>query len=231
MQRPELEEEGRAILRSIVEKQAWRQLVAMNMLGHCLKYIPEIETKLLLAAELDTNLRLFRELQRLYRELGWTDIEQAVRERIDSVPYPGTRLEYAIGRHLCELAERTAMRAYVDSASANFAAIARSHLDASWPREEVELGGFAEYCQDAANRPHAQQLLARWLAIALRSFGRPGSRGDARAVALGLRDRHNEQMIREYLKELEPLLRRCGLFLPGAETLGLVLPAPAAARH
>ncbi|MBM3978474.1 MAG: hypothetical protein FJ299_15990 [Planctomycetes bacterium] len=230
MQRVELDEEGRTILRSIIEKQAWRQLVAINILGHSLQYIPEIDTKLMLAAELDTNLRLFRELQALYRELGWTDLENAVRARMDAVPYPATRLEYAIGRHLCELAERTAMRAYVDCASRAFAAIARSYLEQSWPREQVELAGFAEYCSDPANRPHAQQLFSRWLAIALRSFGRPASRGDARAVALRLRDRSNEQLVREYLNELEPLVRRCGLYIPPADALGLVLPAAPAAR-
>ncbi|TAJ02154.1 MAG: hypothetical protein EPO68_18360 [Planctomycetota bacterium] len=228
MQRNELDEEGRALLRAIVEKQAWRQLVAINMLGHCLKYIPEVETKLHLAGELDTNLRLFRELRALYSDLGWTDIESAVRERMDAVPYPTTRLEYAIGRHLCELAERTAMHAYLESASRPFAAVARSYLEQSSPREEIELCGFVEYCAEAPNRPHAQQLFARWLAVALRSFGRPGSRGDARAVALGLRDRSNEQMVRDYLKALDPLVRRCGLYLPNADALGLVLPAPAA---
>ena len=50
-------EEQKQLLRRIVESFAWRQLASINMLGHCLKYIPELDTKLTVAAELDLTTR------------------------------------------------------------------------------------------------------------------------------------------------------------------------------
>jgi len=74
------------------------------------------------------------------------------------------------------------MSAYVDSASREFAAIARSYVDASPKRPQP--AHFLAFCDDPTNRPRAQELFNRWLAIALRALGRPGTKGDERAVAL-----------------------------------------------
>jgi len=57
-----LDEEKKQLLRMIVERLAWRQIASINMLGHCLKYIPELDTKLTVAAELDLALGLFRQV-------------------------------------------------------------------------------------------------------------------------------------------------------------------------
>lgn len=219
-----LDEEGRVLMRRIVESQAWRQLAAMNILGHCLKYVTRVESKELVAEELHTSLRLFREVRALYGELGWTDLVAAVRDRLERVPYPASRLEFGICRYLCDQAEHVAMESYVDCALRPFAAIARSYLEST--RALVPDGDrvFVEYCAEPGNRPHAQELYDRWLGIALLSFGRPGTAGDRRAVALGLRSRRAADMARSFLDEIEPYRVRCGLRQPGADALGIELP-------
>ena len=78
-----LSEEQRALLRRIVEAQAYRRLQSLNILGHCLKYVVDLETKMRIGEELDASLRLFREIRALYNDLGWRDIEGAVRDRLD----------------------------------------------------------------------------------------------------------------------------------------------------
>jgi hypothetical protein len=204
-----LDEEGRAILRKIVESMAWRQIASIDILGHCLKYCTDLETKVRVAAELDLSLGLFRRVHALYRELGWEDLESAVRDRVERIPFPESRLEFGAAHYLCALAEEVAMTSYAESASPEFAAIARSYVEAAPHRPQPNR--FLEFARDPSNRPLVRQYLARWLTIALASFGRPGSRGDRRAGELGLRAKGSGAMRSAYLERIGPFVAQCGL--------------------
>jgi hypothetical protein len=206
------DEEKKGLLRRIVESLAWRQLASINMLGHCLKYVPELDTKLAVAAELDLALGLFREVRSLYRELGWTDLESAVRDRLGDIPYPGSRLEFGVAYYVTGQAEYVAMDAYTSSSYPEFAAIARSYADAATRRPEPAR--FLEFAADPTNRPQAQQYLNHWLEISRRSFGRPGTVAGARAVELGLRSKSSADMDAEFRGKLEPFLKRASLQWP-----------------
>jgi hypothetical protein len=213
-------EEARGLLRRIVESLAWRQIATINILGHCLKFINDLDTKLRVASELDLNLRLFRDVRALYSELGWENIEAAVRDRIDRLPYPSSRQEFGVAYHLIGLAESVAMQSYVQSSNPNFAAIALSYVDAAASRPEPTR--FVEFCAEPTNRPQAQAFLNRWLTLALLSFGRPGSSADARALELRLRSSSVAEMQQQFLDELQPFLARCSLALPALADLGVV---------
>lgn len=224
----ELEEEARQLLRRIVERLAWRQIFTINVLGHCLKFVPELDRKLRVASELDLNLRLFHEVRSLYGELGWEDLESAVRHNVDRISYPGSRSEFGVAYYLMGLAERVAMESYTGSRSKQFAAIALSYVDAARHRPEPTV--FLEFAAEPANRPLAQQFFSRWVEVALRSLGRPGTAGDDRALTLGLRTKNVAQIVRDFFAGLEPFLTQSGLGLPEFARLGLDLPASLARR-
>src|SRR6185295_3671399 len=105
MQRPELDQESQALLRRIVERQAYRQLMAANIRGHGLKFVPELEEKVLLARDLEHSLRILEQVESLYAALGGTDLSMAVRNPMDRIPYPSSRLELAVCLSLCDSAE------------------------------------------------------------------------------------------------------------------------------
>lgn len=219
------DEETRGLLKKIVEGQAYRQLMLANIRGHGLKYLPAVEDKLERVAALNDSLRQFQDVERLYAGLGYGDVVTAVRDKMERIPYPTSRMELAVCLFLCERVAHHALLAYQDSSCVEFAAIARTRLAASRSLEQIDDSAFVEYCQDPTNRPHAGQLVQRWLSITLLSLGRPGSLGDGRAVALGLRTEPIETIARGFLDGLAPFLERCHLALPDAETLGLELPA------
>jgi len=210
-----LDEEARVILRRIVESLAWRQLAVINILGHGLKFVNELDVKLRVVGELDRALELFQSVRVLYGELGWTDIESAVRERAQDVPYPETRLEFGVAYYVSGLTEEVAMQSFVESSYAPFAAIARKHVEAAAQRPESKR--FREYCSDPANRPHAQQLLDRWVIAARRSFGRADTPNDLQALKLGLKNKRSADLDAVFCSRLQPFLTACGLKLPGVD--------------
>lgn len=212
---PTLDEESRVLLRRIVESLAWRQLAVINILGHGLKFVTELDKKLRVVGELDRALELFQSVRALYGELGWTDIEAVVRDRVEHVPYPESRLEFGVAYYVSGLTEEVAMQSFVECAYAPFAAIARRHVEAAQHRPEPTR--FLEYCADPAHRPHAQELLDRWVVAARRSFGRSDSPNDARALKLGLKTKRSAELDRLFCAELAPFLERCGLALPALD--------------
>jgi len=217
----ELDEEPRTYLRRIIEAQAYRQLMAMNIRGHCLKFLTDVESKIAVAEELQLNLAILREVRGLYREYGFEDVESAVRDRMTRIPYPASRLEFKVFRHVCGFALKVAMESYVDCSNRELAAIARSWVEGR--RGDLEDPEFIEFCGDESNRPHAQQMFNRWFAIAVRSFGRPGTLGDGRAVELGLRSKTAGEMLDEFVNAMDAFAARVGIELPEADEYGLEL--------
>jgi hypothetical protein len=219
-----LEEESRGLLVKIVEGLAYRELMLANIRGHGLKFAHSVEDKLQLVSELETALRLFREIERLYAALGSRDVISAVRDRMERIPYPTSRLELDLCLFLCEKTSRTTLAAYRGGACRELEALCLSRLESIPERSEPERSDFIEFCADPSNRPHAQQMFQRWLAISLVAMGRPGSKGDTRAVELGLRKTHVETIARSFLDELEPFRRRAHLAWPDASAIGIDFP-------
>ena len=204
-----MDEEQKQLLRRIVENLAWRQLAVINILGHSLKFVGELEPKQRVASELDFALRLFREVHGLYDQLGWKNLDSAVREQLVETQYPASRAEFGLCFLVTGIAEVVAMENYVESTCPEFAAIARSHVAAAARRPEPKV--FLEFASDPSRRPQAQEFLDRWVDFARRSFGRPGTAADRRAVELGLRKASVAEMEREFERRLGPFLERTHL--------------------
>jgi 1,2-phenylacetyl-CoA epoxidase catalytic subunit len=231
MQRVPADEESRGLLRKIVEGHAYRQLMLANIRGHGIKYLPELDQKLVNVRRLADLLPPVQVVIDLYAEIDGGDLVSAVRDRMERIPYPTSRLELAVCLFLCMRAERHALEAYADCrVSSALAELSRARLALVATGDLPRDGVFVDYCSDPANRPHAQQMLNRWLALCLVALGRPGSTGDARAVALGLRSRHAADIAAEFLAGLQPFLDATGLAVPEAGVLGVELPQLAARK-
>jgi hypothetical protein len=66
-------------------------------------------------------------------------------------------------------------------------------------------------------------MFNRWFAIAVRSFGRPGTLGDERAVELGLRSKTAGEMLDRFSEHMRVLTQRHGLQVPDPGDYGLEL--------
>jgi len=211
-QNPRLDEETRVLLRRIMESMARHQLSSINTLGHCLKFIEEVDTKIAVAGELDLSLRLFRDVRALYSQFGWSDLECAVRDRLNELPVPASRLEFGVAYFITGLAERVSMASYESSCCSEFADIARAHFKAAVRRPEPTR--FIAYCEDPSHHPQAQQFLNRWVQVARKSLGRTDSPKNGRAVELGIRNISSKEMNESLSELVRPLAEQCGLELP-----------------
>ncbi|HVR63560.1 MAG TPA: Phenylacetic acid catabolic protein [Polyangia bacterium] len=97
----------------------------------------------------------------------------------------------------------------------------RAHQD--FGAEEIARAGAA------GAPPDASAVFARWLAAALRSFGRPDSDGDRAAVAAELKRRPAAAVMRDFIADIKPTIARAGLAFPAPAALDVVLPPALAA--
>jgi len=219
-----LDEEGRGLMRRIIERHTYRHMALANLRGHGLKFLPDVAQKLEFARDIEFTLQVQAELEAAYEKLDGRELLGAVRQRMERIPYPTSRLDLAACLALVERAQHVAARDYVDCPFEDFAAITRKLDEASavTPRPEEQV--FIRFCADMGQRPQAQQLFNRWVFVAVMSFGRPGTPGDARAVALGLRHSSSAELVSAFLREVEPLRKSCGLGQPNYDDFGIDLP-------
>jgi hypothetical protein len=218
-----LDEESKALLRRIVERTAYRQVMAANIRGHGIKYITELEEKVHLATDLEDSLAVLSDVERFYIELGGTDLSLATRERLEKIPYPYSRLELAVCLSLCDRTERLVAGSYLEGKSTTMRALSQRLVGMERKSTHAMEEMFISFSSDPTNAPTAQQFLNRWLALTLLAFGRPETPGDQRAVALKLRTRTASEIVRAYIDELRPFLAACGLVLPRPALLDVEL--------
>jgi hypothetical protein len=225
-----LGEEAKGLLRRILERTAYRQMMVANIRGHGLKYILDVAEKTLIVRDLESSLDVLRHVERLYGELDGTGLAMAVRDSMDRIPYPYSRLELAVCLSLVGRAENRVAATYFESKSTGMSSIARRIHDLERPGTRMLEMQLADFCAEPGNRATAQQFVNRWVAIALVAFGRPGTAGDQRSFALGLRNMSVAQLVAQFLGEARVWCESFHLALPDVKTLGIDL-APEGAKH
>jgi 1,2-phenylacetyl-CoA epoxidase catalytic subunit len=183
-----------------------------------------LEEKLQLSEDLNCMLRIYREIERLYQELGGTDLPTAVRAKMERIPYPASRFELAACLVMCDMAEHVVAESYLDCCVPEYAAIARSLLDMVRANTSHGEELFMKFCEEPDNLPRVREITNRWLSITIRALGRPGTGGDTRAIELGLRTRTCADSATEFVKRVTVFLTRCGLPFPSVDALGVELP-------
>jgi 1,2-phenylacetyl-CoA epoxidase catalytic subunit len=231
MTQHKLDEEALGLMRRIIEANAWRQTLGVNLLGHCIKRVTDLEGKGSVLTEMNACLEFYRELDEAYRALGGSDLEVAVRDRLRHVPMPESRFELGVCRLLTDRAQRIALAAYEGSRCAIFASAAARHLERPRFVQALERDVMTAFCSDPDNRPRAQQAFDTWLGISLLALGRPDSPGDQRAIELGLRSTPTAQLVDTFVSEMHALAESWGLALTEPERLPLDLSAYLAGRQ
>lgn len=221
----QIDEESSALLRRILERQAYRQRMAANIRGHGIKFFPELEEKLAFVTELEASLHVLHRVERLYVGLGGEQLTEKVRPRMERIPYPISRQEQAVCLGLVGRAERSASRSYLGGISREFAEIARDLASTPSGAVEAEEERFIAFARDSGNRTQAQEYWQRWMVVGLRAIGRPGTSGDLRAVELQLRTKSVAQVMGDFLDDVAFLQAETDLPLPSPDVHGIDVPA------
>jgi len=218
----------RTIVKQFLESQAYREWTAAELMGHCVKFAPDLRLRKLVAEECTEELEHYESVVQLYRKEFQRDVTEVVQERLAAdpgiVPMPASWLETVMSLFLNDRAGGKHLSEYKECSYRPYSEIVGKILE-----EEAGHEGFGEWAlkklvTDDASRGEAQQLFDKWLTISMRSFGRPYTEGNKYAVEHGLKQRQSDEVMKEYVEDIKPTMRAVGLKFPPAEQIGLELP-------
>ncbi len=222
------DERYRHIVKQFLESQAYREWTAAELMGHCVKFAPDLRLRKLMADECMEELEHYESVVELYRKEFKRDVTEVVKERLaanpDIVPMPQSWLETVISLFLNDRAGGKHLSEYQTCSYKPYSEIVGKILE-----EEAGHEGFGEWAlkklvTDDASRAEAQRLFDSWLTISMRSFGRPYTEGNQYAVEHGLKRRQSDEVMREYVEDIKPTMRAVGLKFPPRDQIGLELP-------
>jgi 1,2-phenylacetyl-CoA epoxidase catalytic subunit len=207
----EMTAEHCALARSLLERVGRNELAAAYLWSAGVTFGPSVDDKLLLAAHVAEELRHFERSAALYERLGGADLLARVGPRARALAAPESWLELAVALFLFDRACCLEVRDQCTSRLRPLARLAEVMLDDEEGHYRAGETALEDACAaSGADRARAQAHFDRWVAITLRALG-TGDAQERRAVELGVRPRTAAELARDWLAEIRPIAKRCGL--------------------
>lgn len=222
----ELPPEYKNLLSQVLRNQAYCEMATANMLGHSLKFIPELHYKLAATQQVYEELERFTQIARIYRDVAdGKDLFDDPDPRLFNLPYAENWFELSVVQFLFDRSCEFHLREYENCSYEPYAKLVKALL-----REEKLHGGFGEqvlkeYCKYPTNRGEAQRIFDHWFPAALQNLGYMDPAREMFAIKHGMKGRECEAVIQDFIMDIKPAMRECGLKFRDLEELDTPLPA------
>jgi 1,2-phenylacetyl-CoA epoxidase catalytic subunit len=215
------------MLRQMIEGQAYRELAAARLFGHGLSYAPGIGELRFLVWHIREEAEHYEAVAEMYQGLTGTSVEPLVAARLRDRPmHPaGSWYELAMAQFLYDRGGFWQLREYEECSFAPYRRVVEKIV-----REERGHQAFGErmvvtLTRSGDHEAHKQPIFERWLRHGLLSFGRPGTEASRWAVGAGLKKRDPGAVMADFLADIKPAVKACGLMLPSLGRLAIDAPA------
>ncbi len=219
----------RATIDRLLQGQAYRELGAARLFedGRALAPTPALADVIAAhAAEERAHFRAVLAAWAAFSGAAPTALEARAEARLGERPLPAvtTWFDLAMAQFLFDRAGLWQLREYTECSFAPYRALVAGILGDERNHQDFGAEAVVGWCRAQGAGPAANAVFARWLAVALLSFGRPGSEGDRYAVAAGLKRRPAAAVMGDFLDDIQPTVARAGLIFPEPATLPVALP-------
>ncbi len=220
--RQEMDQKYFDTLVRLIRSQGYRELAAATVFAEALHLVPGLAFKKKVVQHVNEEMEHFEVCCEIYAEIGAGDLEQvasAILREKKPIPRIESFLELGIAQFLYDRASAFQLREYENCSFDPYCRIVGKILEEEEGHESFGAEIMVEHSRDASSRARMQELFNKWLAVSLRSFGRPGTPGNRYAIQAGLKTRDSAAVAQEYLDGLRPVMRLSGLVFPTREEL------------
>jgi 1,2-phenylacetyl-CoA epoxidase catalytic subunit len=206
----------------MIRSQGYRELAAATVFAEALHLVPSVKFKRQVAQHVHEEIEHFEVCCQLYGEIGAGDLDAvctAILREKAPVPPIGSFLELGVAQFLYDRASAFQLREYENSSFDPYCRVVGKILEEEEGHESFGAEIMIEHGRDPEQRARLQEYLDKWLAVSLKSFGRPGTEGNQYAISVGLKTRDSAAIAQEYLDSLKPVMRMAGLGFPSREDL------------
>ena len=217
--------EYRQMVVQLMQSQAYRELAAAHMFGYGLQFVPEKWMKFMVW-HIQEEMEHYQDVSKMYREFTREEVEPVVRERLakGAVPFAESWFELAMAQFLYDRGGFWQLKEYEQCSFVPYRGVIQKIVKEEAGHQDLGEKIVIELCQSGAHQDVKQPLFEKWLRIGLLSFGRPGTPGNAFAIAHGIKKRDSGACMQDFVDDIRPAVTSAGLVFPAPASLEMELP-------
>ena len=217
--------EYRQMIVQLTESQAYRELLAAHMFGYGLRFVPDKWLRFMVW-HIREEAEHYEAVAKMYREFTGQEVEPRVKERLlgKPVPFAESWFELAMAQFLYDRGGFWQLKEYEQCSFVPYRGVIQKIVGEEEGHQGLGEKIVVELCRSGEYEDVKQPLFEKWLRIGLLSFGRPGTPGNAFAIAHGIKKRDSGACMQEFIDDIRAAVSASGLVFPEPASLGIELP-------
>lgn len=225
--REEMPDRFRDTLEQMMKSQAYRELAAARMFGHGLQYVDESKWLKFMVWHIGEETEHYLAVARMYEKFAGESLERWVAARLADkpVPFAASWFELAMAQFLYDRGGFWQLQEYEQCAYPAYRTVIGKIIEEERGHQGLGEKIVVELCKSGRHDAVKQPLFDRWFKMGMLSFGRPGNEGNRYAIDVGLKKRDSGAVMQDFVNDIKPAVRECGLSFPDPKAIGLEVPA------
>jgi len=223
----EMDTRYRQTLLQMMQSQAYRELAAAQMFGFGLQYVPELRWLKFMTWHIHEEMEHYEDVVKMYREFAGESVEPIVHARLKDKPIEFARswYELAMAQFLYDRGGFWQLQEYEACSFEPYRKTILKIIKEEKGHQALGERIVVELTRTGAYEGEKQAVFEKWLRQGLLSFGRPDTDGARYAISVGLRRRDPGPVMQDFIDDIKPAVKACGLSFPPMEAIGIVPPA------
>jgi len=217
----------RQTLLQMMQSQAYRELAAAQMFGFGLQYVPELRWLKFMTWHIREEMEHYEDVVKMYHEFTGESVEPVVHARLKDKPieFAQSWYELAMAQFLYDRGGFWQLQEYEACSFEPYRKTILKIIKEEKGHQALGERIVVELTRTGAFEGEKQAVFEKWLRQGLLSFGRPDTDGARYAISVGLRRRDPGPVMQDFIDDIKPAVKACGLKMPSMESIGIVPPA------
>jgi 1,2-phenylacetyl-CoA epoxidase catalytic subunit len=224
--RSELDDRYYQALLQMMQSQAYRELAGAQMFGYGLQFVPELRWLKFMTWHIREEMEHYEDIVRMYAATTGESVEPIVNERLRTRPFLFAQswYELAMAQFLYTRSGYWQLRDYEECSFHPYQKVIKKIIKDEQGHQALGERIVVELTRSRGFDDVKQPIFERWLREGLLSFGRPGSDSARYAIEVGLRRRDPAAVMQDFLDDIKPAVKACGLEFPSLDSIAIVAP-------
>jgi 1,2-phenylacetyl-CoA epoxidase catalytic subunit len=225
--RRELDDRYYQTLVQMMQSQAYRELAAAQMFGFGLQFVPELKWLKFMTWHIREEMEHYEDVVKMYLEFTGESVEPAVIERLRGKPidFAKSWYELAMAQFLYDRGGFWQLREYEDCTFLPYRKVIHKIIKEEKGHQSLGERIVVELTRSGRFEADKRACFDKWLRQGLLSFGRPATDGARYAVEVGIKKRDPGPVMQDFIDDIKPAVKACGLTFPPMESIGIVPPS------
>lgn len=223
----ELEPRYYQMIVQMMQSQAYRELAAAQMFGYGLQFVPELRWLKFMTWHIREEMEHYEDVVKMYGELTGESVEPSVNERLRQKPieFASSWYELSMAQFLYDRGGFWQLREYEECSFLPYRKVIQKIIKEEKGHQALGEKIVVELTRTGRYDDEKQAVFEKWLRQGLLSFGRPGTEGARFAIESGLKKRDPGPVMQDFIDDIKPAVKACGLIFPPMDRIGITPPA------